>query len=156
MDAMLQNYLTANLLSITEDEDVKKLQKSSDDIVKKVFKNKVKIVSYTLAAIDQNVSASNADIIEVKDIIIKNWNTFTANTKDTPVTYVRAVILDALSKVAEDLNMAIIIWYASRNIVKYYSLTGEEKAIVIGFLTEQGNKIIVDPVRRTGQIAVLT
>ncbi len=34
MDAMLQNYLTANLLSITEDEDVKKLQKSSDDIVK--------------------------------------------------------------------------------------------------------------------------
>lgn len=138
---MIQDYLNANLLSITDDGDFKKLKKSSDEIAKKLLKNKAKIISYTLAAIDPDISADNIDILEVKDNIIKNWSTFTANTKDTPFTFIRAVMLEALDNVSDDINIAVLIWFATRNIIKYYKLTGEEKRIIFEFLTKHGDRI---------------
>lgn len=138
---MLQNYLNANLLSLTDDGDFKKLKKSADDIAKKLVKSKTKIVSYTLSSIDPNISVDNVDIVEAKDVIIKNWNTFTANSKDTPLTYIRAVMLEALSSISDDLNHSLLIWFASRNIVQYHKLIGQEKEIVLEFLAKLGNDI---------------
>lgn len=138
---MLQNYLNANLLTITSDEDSKKLKKSATDIIKKLLKNKAKIVSYTLSAIDPDVSPENTDIVEVKEVIIKNWSTFTTNAKDTPLTYIRAVMLEALSNISEDLNHSLLIWFASRNIVQYHKLIGKEKEVILEFLTKLGNDI---------------
>ena len=138
---MLQNYLNANLLTITSDEDSKKLKKSATDIIKKLLKNKAKIVSYTLSAIDPDVSPENTDIVEVKEVIIKNWSTFTTNAKDTPLTYIRAVMLEALSNISEDLNHSLLIWFTSRNIVQYHKLIGKEKEVILEFLTKLGNDI---------------
>lgn len=138
---MLQEYLNANLLSLTDDEDFKKLQKSADEIAKKLPKNKTKVVSYLLSAIDPNIAAENADIVEVKDIIIKNWSTFINNTKDTPLIYIRAVILEALNSISEDVNFSMLIWYTGRNIAKCQNLIGEEKRVVREFLIKLGNNI---------------
>lgn len=138
---MLQNYLNANLLPITDEGDFKKLKKSANDIAKKLVKSKTKIVSYTLSAIDPDISADNADIAEVKEIITKNWSTFTANAKDTPLTYIRAVMLEAISSISDDVNYSLIIWFASRNIVQYHKLIGKEKEIILEFLAKMGNDI---------------
>ncbi len=138
---MLQNYLNANLLSLTDDGDFKKLKKSANDIAKKLVKSKTKIVSYTLSAIDPDISIDNADIAEVKDIIIKNWSTFATNSKDTPLTYIRAVMLEALSSISDDVNHSLLIWFASRNIVQYHKLIGKEKEIVLEFISKLGNDI---------------
>lgn len=138
---MLQNYLNANLLSLTDDGDFKKLKKSANDIAKKLVKSKTKIVSYTLSAIDPDISIDNAGIAEVKDIIIKNWSTFATNSKDTPLTYIRAVMLEALSSISDDVNHSLLIWFASRNIVQYHKLIGKEKEIILEFLTKLGNDI---------------
>lgn len=138
---MIQNYLEANLITITDDNDVKKLKKSVEQIVKNLTKSKKKIVSYTLSAIDPNTPADNIEIVEVKDIIIKNWPTFSGNAKDTPVTYIRAVILEALTILCEDRNHAIIVWLTSRNAVKYFKLIGEEKNLIHGFIKKLGNDI---------------
>ncbi|MDE5518740.1 GTPase-associated system all-helical protein GASH [Elizabethkingia meningoseptica] len=138
---MLQNYLNANLLSLTDDGDVKKLKKSADDIAKKLIKSKDKIVSYTLSAIDPDISVDNADIVEVKDTIIKNWSTFATNAKDTPLTFIRAVMLEALSTISGEVNHSLLIWFASRNIVQYHKLIGKEKEIILEFLSKLGNSI---------------
>lgn len=138
---MIQSYLEANLITITDDNDVKKLKKSADQIVKNLTKNKKKIVSYALSAIDPDTPADNADIAEVKDIVTKNWNTFTANAKDTPVTYIRAVILEALATLCEDRNYANIVWLACRNAIKYFKLIGEEKDVIHGLIKKLGNKV---------------
>ncbi|CDT33208.1 conserved hypothetical protein [Sphingobacterium sp. PM2-P1-29] len=138
---MLQNYLNNNLLSLTDDGDFKKLKKSSEDIVKKLAKSKAKIVSYTLSAIDPDIDVNNPDIIEVKEIIIKNWNTFTANAKDTPAVYIRAVMFEALNSISNNVNYSLLIWFASRNIVQYHKLIGKEKEIIFEFLTKLGNEI---------------
>lgn len=138
---MLQNYLNANLLALTDDGDFKKLKKSADDIAKKLVKSKTKIVSYTLSAIDTSISVDNTNIVESKDIIIKNWSTFATNSKDTPLTYIRAVMLEALSSISDDVNHSLLIWFASRNIVQYHKLIGKEKEIVLEFLTKLGKDI---------------
>jgi len=138
---MLQNYLNANLLSLTDDGDFKKLKKSADDISKKLAKNKAKIVSYTLSAIDTNISVGNAEIIEVKDVIIKNWSTFTTNAKDSPLTFIRAVMLEALNIISENINHSLLIWFASRNIVQYHKLIGKEKEMILEFISKLGNDI---------------
>jgi len=139
---MLQDYLNANLLSVVTDEDFKKLKKASDEVAKKLGKNKNKTVSYILAAIDPEVLADDTDIIEVKDIIIKNWSTFLTNAKDTPVTYVRAVILEAVKHVcAADYDYSMIIWMVSRNIIQYKKLIGDEKEIIYDFLQKIGSDL---------------
>lgn len=138
---MLQEYLNANFLSLTDDGDFKKLKKSADAITKKIIKSRTKILSYTLTAIDPNLSTENPDVEEVKATIIKNWSTFVTNAKDTPLTYIRAVMLEALSNISEDVNHALLIWFASRNIVEYHNLTGKEKDIILEFIAELGNDI---------------
>lgn len=138
---MIQKYLNANLLSLTEDEDFKKLKKSAEDIAKKLAKSKTKIVSFTLTAIDPEISPDNGNILEVKEIIIKNWSTFVTNAKDTPLTYIRAVILEALSSICKDINHSLLIWFASRNIVQYHKLIGAEKDIIFEFLGGLRNNI---------------
>lgn len=138
---MLQNYLNANLLSLTDDGDFKKLKKSADDIAKKLAKSKTKIVPYTLSAIDPDISVYNADIVEIKDVIIKNWSTFATNAKDTPLTYIRAVILEALNSLSDNINNSLLIWFASRNIVQYHKLIGKEREIVLQFISKLGNDI---------------
>jgi hypothetical protein len=141
MIVMLQNYLNANLLSLTDDGDFRKLKKSADDIAKKLVKSKTKIVSYTLSAIDPDISVGNDAIAEVKDVIIKNWSTFTTNANDTPLTYIRAVMLEALSSISGNMNHSLLIWFASRNIVQYHKLIGKEKEIILEFLQKLGNYI---------------
>lgn len=138
---MIQEYLNSNLLSLKDDGDLKKLKKSADDITKKLAKSKTKIISYTLSAIDPNISVDNDNIVEVKEIIIKNWNTFATNSKDTPLTYIRAVMLEALSNVSADVNHSLLIWFSSRNIVQYHKLIGKEKEVLLGFFTKLGNDI---------------
>ncbi|WP_339813565.1 GTPase-associated system all-helical protein GASH, partial [Zunongwangia profunda] len=138
---MLQEYLNANLLQVTDEGDFKKLKKSADVIAKRLAKSKTNTVSYTLAAIDPDISAENSDIVEVKGIIIKNWSTFAANAKDTPLTYIRAVMLEALSTISEDINHSLLIWFSSRNIIQYYKLIGKEKNIIWEFITKLGNTI---------------
>ncbi|WP_241314043.1 GTPase-associated system all-helical protein GASH [Chryseobacterium arthrosphaerae] len=138
---MIQNYLEANLIVITDDNDVKKLKKAAEQVFKNLAKNKKKIISYTLSAIDPNTPADNTEIVEVKDIITKSWPTFTGNAKDTPVTYIRAVIFEALTTLSEDRDYANLIWLASRNAIKYFKLIGNEKDIVHEFIKKLGNEI---------------
>ena len=138
---MLQEFLDANLLPITDEGYFEKIKKTADEITKKLTKSKSKILSYTLIALDPEVPADNPDIIEVKDLITKNWSTFTTNSKDTPVTFIRAVILEALQSVSNEISSACLIWLTGRNIQQQFKLFGKEKELVTNFLLSLGNTI---------------
>jgi GTPase-associated system helical domain len=138
---MLQKFLNHQLINIAEDENLNKLKKSCDDIVKKLAKNKSKVISYTLVALDPEILAENAEVKEVNEIILKHWKTFIPNAKDTPLTAIRAVILESLQKLADsDINFACQIWLTGRNAIKYFRL-GREKDLLCEFLTDIGNKV---------------
>lgn len=138
---MLQEYLNANLLAITDEESFKKLQKAADELTKKLLKQRSKIPKYTVAAIDPNIPFDNPEVIEVKDLITKNWSTFTTNAKDTPLTYVRAVLLQALHNSAKDLDIAVLIWLSGRNVSKYFQIGTSERDIIADFLQSIGRTL---------------
>ncbi len=137
---MLQNFLDLNFIQIKEDENLAKLRKASGELAKILSKNKAKIISYTLIALDPDVKANNCDLNEAKKIIIKNWKTFVTNSGDTPITIIRAVILEALETMTKEISYACIIWFAGRNVIKHYKL-GRESELLNKFLLDLGNKI---------------
>lgn len=138
---MLQEFLTNNLIEITDDANVGKLKKACSVLEKKLLKNKQKITTLTLIALDPEIPATNPDVMEVQQLIIGRWKTFTANSKDTPLTYIRAVILEVLENLSKDLNIANQIWLTGRNIQKHYKLIGKEKELITNFLLNLGNEI---------------
>lgn len=89
---MLQEFLNAQLLPITDEVYFGKLQKVSEALAKSLQKNKSKVLTYTLTALDPDVSVDDPNISEVKELITKNWNTFATNSNDTPVTFIRALM----------------------------------------------------------------
>jgi hypothetical protein len=145
---MLQEFLNDNLLSITDESYFEKLKKSSEEVAKKLTKNKAKVLNYTLAALDPDVKADNPDIIEVKEIITKNWSTFISNSKDTPITYIRAVMLEALENISRETNMACLIWLSSRNILKHLNILNKEELLITKFLLSLGNVIEYEAIER--------
>jgi hypothetical protein len=128
---MLQEFLDANLLPITDEGYFEKIKKTADELSKKLIKNKAKVLSYTLTALDP----------EVKDLITKNWSTFSTNSKDTPVTFIRAVMLEALHAVSNEPSSACLIWLTGRNIQQQFKLIGKEKELVTNFLLSLGNTV---------------
>lgn len=138
---MIQEFLTNNLIQITEDENVEKLLKASTTLEKKLSKDKSKIPTFTLIALDPEVKVADPNVQEVQELIINNWKTFTSNCKDTPLTYIRAVILETLEKLSSDINVANLVFLSSRNISKHLNLKGKEKELILQFITELGRRI---------------
>lgn len=138
---MIQEFLTNNLIQITEDENVEKLLKASAALEKQLSKDKSKILTFSLIALDPEINVTDLNVQKVQQLIIDNWKTFTSNCKDTPLTYIRAVILETLEKLSSDVNTANIVFLSSRNITKYINLKGKEKELIAQFLTNLGYRI---------------
>jgi hypothetical protein len=137
---MIQEYLNAQFIVTTDDANFGKLQEASEQVVKILQENKSKISAYTLVALDPQIKADDPIITDVKNLIVESWRTFIANSKDTTLTIIRAVILQALDTVSKDDTSAYMIWFAGRNVLKYYKL-GREKELLTAFLLGIGNKI---------------
>ncbi len=137
---MIQEYLNEQFIQTTEDTNFEKLKKTCADVAKKINKDKAKILAYSLISFDPEIPADNKEVIEIKNLIIENWQTFLSNSKDTTLTIIRAVMLDALQAASKEPSSASLIWFAIRNIFKFYKL-GREKDMLTSFLKEIANKI---------------
>lgn len=142
-NSILQSFLDNRFIKTDQPEHIANLNKASDEIQKLLRKNKRKIISYTLVALDPTISGDEPIVREVEAFIIKQWPTFRNSvdkTKDTPIVYIQAVILDALNKLSKEENMAAIIWLTGCNIISHYKLAGQEQ-VLTHFLLEIGKKV---------------
>lgn len=131
-DSVLQDFLDNRFIKTAEDSDLDKLKKVSSDIQKQLRKNKTKVISYALVALDPMISDDDPVVCEVELILIKHWKSFknsVANTQDKPISYIQAVILDALESLSKDIKFAAIIWYSSCHIIHHYKLAGQGKVL---------------------------
>jgi hypothetical protein len=137
---MIQEYLNLQLITTTDDENFDKIKKTYQEVAKKLAKDPQKVLSYSLVAFDPQIQTDNNLIQEVREQVIANWPTFIANAKETSLTVIRAIMLEALENASTNENNSLIIWFALRNVFKYYSL-GREKEILTKFLLNLGNNI---------------
>lgn len=141
---MIQEYLNEQFIQTTEDANFEKLKKTCADIAKKIGKDKIKILVYSLIAFDPEIPSDNKEIVEIKNQIIEAWQTFMPNSGDTHLTIIRAVMLESLKSISQDNNVnAGIIWWGVRNAFKNFNL-GREEIILTNFLIEIGNKIEIE------------
>ncbi|WP_417361106.1 GTPase-associated system all-helical protein GASH [Galbibacter sp.] len=143
-ETILQTYLDNQFIKTADSGNIDSLKKAVTEVVKRLNKKKEKIIPFTLVAIDPFISENDPVVSEVERIIISKWpafkNSVTA-TNDKSITYIRAVILQALSQIAKDEKSAAIIWLSARNSIRYYKLSNQENTVLSGFLLELGNKI---------------
>lgn len=138
---MLQTFLRNNLITLSDDSQLDKLKKSSQELIKRIKKDKKRIYSFTLAAIDPNIPADNNEIKEVVGIFEKTWPTYTSVTHDTPIPFARAVILHSLLELSADLTVAGLIYMSARNVIKHLNFSPLEEKTILTFLTEITLKI---------------
>ena len=132
-ESILQSYLTLQHSKITDESSIENLKKAVTDIKKLLIKKKLKVIPYTLVALDPKIKDTDPVVQEVEAIIIKKWSTFKNNvtaTKDKSTTYVRAVILESLSQLAiGDAVFAALVWHTARDVVRHYQLDAEKDTI---------------------------
>jgi len=142
-NSVLQDFLDNRFIKTADEGDLDKLRKASVEIQKHLRKKKSKTISYSLAALDPLISEGDPIICEAESILIKHWKAFknsVANTRDKPISYIQAVILDALQALSKDIEFAAIIWYSSCNIIKCYRLAGQEE-VLKAFLIPIGQQL---------------
>ncbi len=143
--SILQSFLDNQFIKTDDLECIENLKKASGAVQKilEQKKNKPKIIQYTLVALDPTISDDDPVILEVEQLIIKKWSTFrnsVVKTKDAPIAYIQAVILEALNALSKDEKLAAIIWHAGCNIISHYKLAGQ-KEVLTHFLLEIGKKV---------------
>lgn len=138
-DNFLQSTLKSGLFDIGDsDERLKWLQQSVTDLVKYLKKNYSLLPTYSLVALDPNISDNEPILNDVEVIVTKYWTALRGKYPDMPRNIHRGVILNALMQLGtEDPVAARIIYLTSTNFYPYTKL-GKEKEIVHNLLSELG------------------
>lgn len=142
-NSILQTYLNNQFIKTADEEAFANLEKAVIVVEKSLIKKKTKIIAYSLVAIDPQISEDDPVIVEVEKIIVTKWKTFknsVSQTKDKSTTYIRAVILQALVKLAKETQYAGIIWHSTRNIISFYQ-TDTEKSELGSLIQNVGDSV---------------
>ena len=138
---ILQNFLDNQFIKLDDDENLIKLKQASEVLKESLAGDRGKIIGICLAALDPDISDHEPLINEVQQVIVSKWSTFlnnVAKSRDIPVTYIRAVMLEALSELADgDIELAALIWYIGNDILRYYH-ADRERPILQAFLASLG------------------
>ncbi len=144
---ILQTFLNKQFIKTSEITNIENLKKAVALVKKLLIAKKYLVIPYTLVALDPQISEKDPVVAEVETVIIKNWPTFknSTSTDDKATTYIRIVILEALSEIASDEKLGAIIWLTGRNVISYYQLQKEQEPlsellIDIGTLFEQNSR----------------
>lgn len=142
-ETILQKFLDLQFLKTDDEDHIERLKEAAAEVTSHLRGNKNELISYTLAAIDPQIGESDLAILKTEEMIIAKWSTFKnsiTKTQEKPTTYIRAVMLEALSTLIDDVKSAGLIWYCARNVVRYYSL-GREKDLIYDFLGAFGGRV---------------
>jgi hypothetical protein len=143
---ILQDFLDNRFIKTDDPDNIKNLKAASTEIEKQLKKKKPMVIAYALVAFDPTVAHDDSIVEDVEKVIIKKWPAFknsVVNTKDTPISYVQAVILQALGTLSKDQSFAGIIWYSTNNVLSYYKLANQQ-SVLSKFLLTIGNSIEIE------------
>ena len=102
--SLLQRFFDASLIpSETNDERLKHYQAAAADLAKRFGESPREAVSASRVAIDPNCSTTDPWFSMVQDAVKVHWKTFLVKNYDAPRQICRAILLEALSKAAEEM-----------------------------------------------------
>lgn len=140
MQNVLQSFLDAGMLGmVEEDEKLKHLQDTAQDLAAKPPKVKTDVINHTLVALDPDASPDEPVFEKVETALKKHWQTFRAKFPDVPRQLLRAIIFESLRLRGEkDALTAAIIWLTGSSYLPYANL-GREREVCRAFLIGMGD-----------------
>jgi hypothetical protein len=126
-EGILLRFLENGLIDVGGD-DVKfeKLSATSQDLAEVLTKSPAKSVPFALIAFDPEAPTSDPVVLEAMEALKKRWSTYMNTFSGVPVTIVRAMLLDALTKAAaEDEKVAIGFVASARNVLPFIEIGSE-------------------------------
>jgi hypothetical protein len=129
-DQVLLRFLENGLINVGgDDTKLEKLQLTAADLAATLKKNPAKAMAYSLVAFDPKVPADEPVVAEALDALKKRWTSYHNTFSGKPVAVVRAMLLDALNRSAqEDPKVAVCFSATARNALPFIEL-GDEKEI---------------------------
>ncbi|WP_217514265.1 GTPase-associated system all-helical protein GASH [Vibrio metschnikovii] len=126
---VLIDFLSAGLLDVKgDDTKLEKLQTTAADLSAALKKTPSKSAAFALIAFDPSSPATDPVIQEAVEALQNRWATYINTFSDTPVTVIRALLLDALSKAAsEDDHIGIAFISYARNALPFMEAGNESK-----------------------------
>ena len=136
-ETVLLRFLGSGLVDVGgDDAKLGKLQATSAVIALVLKKAPSKVPNYSLIAFDSNAPSADPVVVEVLNALKENWPTYVNTFASTPITVLRAIILDALVEAArEDERAAVAFSASARNILQFME-TGNELPIWVDVVNE--------------------
>ncbi|UAN37140.1 GTPase-associated system all-helical protein GASH [Enterobacter asburiae] len=126
---VLIRFLNAGLLDVKgDDAKLEKLQTTAVDLSAALKKTPSKSAAFALIAFDPSSPVSDPVIQEAVEALQNRWATYINTFSDTPVTVIRALLLDALFKASsEDDHIGIAFTSYARNALPFMEAVNESK-----------------------------
>ncbi len=141
-DDILLRFLGKNLIDVGgDDAKLARLKQTVDDLSGILKKTPAKAASFALVAFDPDVPGTDPVIAEAEDALRKRWETYVNTFAETPVTVIRAMLLDALTKTAPENDAVAVAFVASARNMLPLMKVGEERGIWSDVVSEAERKI---------------
>ncbi|MEM8238930.1 GTPase-associated system all-helical protein GASH [Morganella morganii subsp. sibonii] len=126
---VLIRFLGVGLLDVKgDDTKLEKLQTTAADLSATLKKAPSKSAAFALIAFDPSSPATDPVIQEAVEALQNRWPTYINTFSDTPVTVIRALLLDALFKAAsEDDHIGIAFVSYARNALPFMEADNESE-----------------------------
>lgn len=147
MEKLLNKFLDAGLLShLANNEQVAFIESAIIDVAKKLAKNRMNLITYTLVALHPDISKENSLIKEVDEVLKKYWKTIQNNISDEPRQIWRTIIWGALNQQAKDVTSAAIIWFTASSLLPCIELDANEYSVISEILFSLRDKVETETV----------
>jgi len=141
-DDILLRFLGKNLIDVGgDDTKLARLKQTADDLSGILKNTPAKAASFALVAFDPDVPAIDPVIAEAEDALRKRWETYVNTFAETPITVIRAMLLDALTRTALENDAVAVAFVASARNTLPLMKVGEERGIWSDVVSEAERKI---------------
>lgn len=126
-DQILLRFLNAGLLNLNgDDAKLEKLQEAAGDLAAILKKTPRKAASFALIAFDPQAPADDPVVVEATTAIQKRWATYVNTFAGTPMTVIRAILLEAIVQAADDEKVGVAFVASARNVLPFMEAANEQ------------------------------
>ena len=128
---VLLRFLGKGLINVGGDDDkLGRLRQTAVDLSGILQKTPAKATPFALVAFDPDVPTTDPTIVQVEDALRKHWETYVNTFSGTPVTVLRAMLLDALIRAcAQNDTVAVAFVASARNVLPFTEADGEQEIL---------------------------
>lgn len=124
---VLLGFLKAGLLELNSDDTkLEKLQDAARDLAGILKKTPEKATPFCLIAFDPQAPVDDPVITEATAVLIKRWPTYINTFAGSPVTVIRAILLEALVQASSDDKIGLAFISSARNVLPHMEAANEQ------------------------------